>query len=407
VDGRQPGTPKRLEVTLTCGFLLLVSGLSVGVVLPELRDEFSLSATVAAAHVSTFGFGLILMAFAGVALVRRVGRQRMFWCAAAAIAAGVTMLCAGPVWPITLAGCVIAGLGCATLVQLMPGLVADGFAEHRGAAFARINAWPGLAGVCYALAVGAVLSFGGSWRWPFFGLMLSTLVALVGLGRTVTLPVAAPHDTNLLAALRRPDVRGPWAGVVLAVMLDFPPGQMAILFLRDVGKVSSGTAAMLGAGWGVFLFTGRLLIPRVRAALGEWTVVAIYSLELAGVLVMWVGPGLAVRVVGMAMVALGSAPAYVLAVDRLYDETDGDPAVLGSVAALASGLAISIGTLGLGALTDVFSTRHAILSVAVLAALGITLRWPRRRLLDTVASGSSEVDRLQPSGQQPALRGAP
>jgi len=36
-------------------------------------------------------------------------------------------------------------------------------------------------------------------------------------------------------------------------------------------------------------------------------VVAIYSLELAGVLVMWVGPGLAVRVVGMAMVALGSA----------------------------------------------------------------------------------------------------
>jgi predicted MFS family arabinose efflux permease len=276
-------------------------------------------------------------------------------------------------------------------------LVADGFAEHRGAAFARINAWPGLAGVAYALAVGAVLSFGGSWRWPFFGLMLSTLVALVGIGRSVVLPAAAVHDTNLIAALRRADVRGPWGGVVLAVMLDFPPGQMAILFLRDVGEASSGTAAMLGAGWGVFLFAGRLLIPRVRAVLGQWTVVAIYSLELAGVLVMWVGPSLTVRVIGMSMVALGSAPAYVLAVDRLYDETDGDPAVLGSVAALASGLAISIGTLSLGALTDAFSTRHAILLIAALAALGIALRWPRRRPSDELLSRSGAVDRLQPA----------
>lgn len=407
MDGRQLQATKRLEVTLTSGFLLLVSGLSVGVVLPELRDEFGLSGTVAAAHVSTFGFGLILMAFAGVALVRRFGRQRMFWCAAGSISVGVTMLCAGPAWPVTLAGCVIAGLGCATLVQLMPGLVADGFAEHRGAAFARINAWPGLAGVAYALAVGAVLSFGGSWRWPFFGLMLSTLVALVGVGRSVSMPAALPHDTNLLATLRKPGVRGPWAGVVLAVMLDFPPGQMAILFLRDVGKASSGTAAMLGAGWGVFLFAGRLLTPRVRAALGHWTVVTIYSLELAGVLVMWIGPSLTVRVVGMAMVALGSSPAYVLAVDRLYDETDGDPAVLGSVAALASGLAVSIGTLSLGALTDAFSTRHAILLVAVLAAIGIALRWPRHRAQDEPLSAGGLMDRFQPAPEQPALRGAP
>ncbi|MBP9054219.1 MAG: hypothetical protein KBF94_16500, partial [Ilumatobacteraceae bacterium] len=47
----------RLTYSSALGYCLLVAGLSVGVVLSELRDEFGISGVVAALHGSTFGIG--------------------------------------------------------------------------------------------------------------------------------------------------------------------------------------------------------------------------------------------------------------------------------------------------------------------------------------------------------------
>ena len=142
----------RLTVTCALSFCLLVSGLSVGVVLGGLR------------------------------IVARVGRPAAFWGTCVMIVVGVAVLCAGHSWPLTLGGTAIAGLACAMLVLLMPGIVADHHGPARVGAFAAINGVPGLAGVSYSLAIGAALGAGLSWRWPNIALtfLLPALLAVVG-----------------------------------------------------------------------------------------------------------------------------------------------------------------------------------------------------------------------------------
>ena len=48
----------RLTITCALSFCVLVAGLSVGIVLGELRDELGISGVVAAAHGSAFGIGV-------------------------------------------------------------------------------------------------------------------------------------------------------------------------------------------------------------------------------------------------------------------------------------------------------------------------------------------------------------
>ena len=121
----------RLTYSSALGYCLLVAGLSVGVVLGELREQFGISGVVAALHGSTFGVGLLVAGILGVRLVDRIGRARALRLAAAGLAGGVVMFCLGPSWPITLLGTAFTGLGGALLVMVMPGLISDHHGEHR------------------------------------------------------------------------------------------------------------------------------------------------------------------------------------------------------------------------------------------------------------------------------------
>ena len=78
----------RLTYSSALGYCLLVAGLSVGVVLSELRDEFGISGVVAALHGSTFGIGLLFAGVFGVKLVDRVGRRQVLTISAACLAGG-------------------------------------------------------------------------------------------------------------------------------------------------------------------------------------------------------------------------------------------------------------------------------------------------------------------------------
>ena len=64
----------RLTYASALGYCMLVAGLSVGVVLGEIRAEFDLNGVVAALHGSTFGVGLLAAGVWGVSVVDRLGR---------------------------------------------------------------------------------------------------------------------------------------------------------------------------------------------------------------------------------------------------------------------------------------------------------------------------------------------
>lgn len=396
----------RLTVACTLSFCLLVCGLSVGLVLGEMRDEMGLSGIVAAAHGSTFGVGLLLLGSMGMGVVARWGRPRAFAGACVALLVGVLLLCTGPTWHITLLGAACSGMGGALLVTLMPGIVAEHHGQHRAAAFAAINGVPGIAGIALSLVVGAVMASGGSWRWPYALLTLLIAGTFAIAARGVSIPHSEAPPVSVLPLFRRADVRGPWMRAVHAVLVEFPVGVWAVVYLKEVGGASSGLAVVLGAVWGLFLFVSRMSLPRLLHRAGVHSLSVSYAVAAAGALLMWAGPSLALRAIGLSIVALGAGPLYPLAVEGIYRRGEGtehrppiDTLSVGAIAALASGAAITVGPMLLGVLSDAVGLQHAILVVPALAVLGVVTSWPRHHgdavqalRVDAVALGASAGD---------------
>jgi MFS family permease len=115
--------------------------------------------------------------------------------------------------------------------------------------------------------------------------------------------------------------------------------------------------------------------------LGDSTIMVSFVAAGFGAALMCLGPGLAARVIGLAIVGGGAAPLYPLTVDRLYAQVGDalDSVTLGAYCALASGVAVTIGPLLLGVLADRVGLRWAILIVPALALLGAMTQRPRRR----------------------------
>ncbi len=382
VAGEQPlMTPfrwDRLSAASALSYCLLVAGLSVGVVLGELRSDFGLSGFVTALHGSTFGIGLIVVGIRGVGLVDRFGRRRALSAAAAAMAAGVTLFCIGPVWPVTLAGTALSGAGGALLVMIMPGLINDHHGPRRAQAFAAINGIPGIAGVIFSLAVGLALTAGWSWRPVYLAITLTVLAALIKVARPVALPPTARHGAfTLRHLLDRRRVMIPSLFLANALLTEFSIGVWATAYLKEIGGASSGLAPVLASTFGIMIFLSRLVMPFTLRVLGEATISLSFVAVGLGASAMCFGPGLAAKVTGLSIAAFGGAPLYPLTIDRLYRRAGHVDAVsLGAIAALANGAAVTIGPLALGVLADGVGLRWAILFVPVLCVTGAITQRP-------------------------------
>ncbi len=372
----------RLTYASALGYCLLVAGLSVGVVLGELRTQFGLDGVVAALHGSTFGVGLLIAGVWGVRLVDRIGRRDALRLSTVMLAGGITLFCLGPVWPITLLGTAFSGTGGALLVMVMPGLISDHHREHRATAFAAVNGAPGVAGLAFSLLVGAALSAGWSWRPPYLLLSALFTIALVVVARPVAVPDVTRQGDFSLAPFRDRAVLVPWLFIVNAVLTEFTIGIWAVTYLHEVGKAGSGLAAALASVFGVMMFATRVILPVALRRFGDATVALSFLVIGSGALVMCFAPGLGWKVVGLTLVGIGGGPLYPLTVDRFYAEAGArlDSVSMGAFCALASGVAVTVGPLVLGIVADAIGLRWAILVVPVLALVGAVTQRPRRHV---------------------------
>lgn len=368
----------RLTYASALGYALLVSGLSVGVVLGELRQQFDLSGVLAALHGSTFGFGLLAAGLWGVRVVDRLGRRTSLAVSAAAIATGITMFCLGPAWPVTLAGTALSGLGGALLVMVMPALISDHHGEHRAVAFAAVNGAPGLAGLAFSLVIGAALALEWSWRPPYLILTAIIVLTLAAVAWPVPVPDATRHSSFTVSTLGQRDVFVPWLHIVNAVLAEFAIGVWAATYLKEVGHASGGLASATAAVFGVSMFLSRLVLPRLLAWFGESTVPLSFCVLSFGALTMCFAPGFVPRALGLAVVGIGGGPLYPLTVDRLYAAAEHkvDSITLGAYCALASATAVTLGPLLLGALADSIGLRKALLMVPVIGVIGAITQRP-------------------------------
>jgi MFS family permease len=315
----------------------------------------------------------------GVHLIDRIGRTRAFALAAAGMVGGVVLLCIGPAWPVTLFGTVMSGLGGALLNMLMPGVIHDHHGEHRAVAFAAVNAVPAVAGVAFSLLVGAALGADMSWRVPYLGVTAVFTIAFVLVARPVRPPAAVRSGSFSLVHLRRREVLVPMLFMVNGALAEFPIGIWAVTYLRDVGNASSGLAPILAIPFALAMFTSRIVLPRVLARFGQWSLPFGFVLAAVGATAMFTVPRLAVITAGLAVVGFGGGLLYPLTIDRFYSQAGHvlDSVSLGAYAALASGVAITVGPLGLGVLAELVGLRWAIVVVPALGLLGAITQRPR------------------------------
>lgn len=370
----------RLTYASALGYCVLVSGLSVGVVLGELRSQFGISGVVAALHGSTFGVGLLVSGVWGVRIVDRIGRRNTLMLAAGGVVAGVVLFCLGPAWPITLLGTALSGVSGAMLVMVMPGLISDHHGEHRATAFAAVNAVPGMAGLTFSLVIGSVLAAGGSWRVPYLAITGLFAVALAAVALPVRVPDGERVEAFSLRAFGEREVLVPWLHIVNGVLTEFTIGVWCVTYLKEVGGASAGSAAVLASVFGVMMFVVRLLLPPLMRRLGAWTVPLGFVVIGAGAALMCFAPGLPLKVLALTVVGIGGSPLYPLTVDAFYAKAGHrlDSVALGAFCALASGAAVTLGPLVMGALADAVGLRWAILIVPALAAVGAVTQRPRR-----------------------------
>jgi predicted MFS family arabinose efflux permease len=370
----------RLTYSSALGYALLVGGLSIGVVLGELRQQFHLSGVIAALHGSTFGFASLAAGVWGVPVVDRLGRRTSLLFSAVAITSGIALFCLGPAWPVTLAGTALAGLGGALLVMVMPALISDHHGEHRAAAFAAVNGAPGLAGVMFSLIVGAALALHYSWRPPYLILTAVIVTVLTVVAWPVPLPESPRDGAFTLAHLRDRDVFVPWLHIVNAVFSEFAVGVWAATYLKEVGHASGGLASAMAGAFGVAMFLSRLAMPTIVRYLGDATVMVSFLVLACGALIMCFAPGLLPRVAGLTIIGFGGASLYPLTVDRLYASAEHkiDSISLGAICILASGTAVTLGPLTLGVLADQVGLRRALLIVPVAGVVGAFTQRPAR-----------------------------
>ena len=362
----------RLTYSSALGYCLLVAGLSVGIVLGELRDQFHISGVIAALHGSTFGIGLLFAGTFGVRAVDRMGRRRALALAATCIAGGVALFCLGQAWPITLLGTAFSGGGGALLVMVMPGLISDHHGEHRAQAFAAVNGAPGIAGVAFSLAVGAALRIGWSWRPPYLILTGAVVVALAFVALPVSVPDGERQGSFSLRHFLDREIFVPWLHIVNGVLAEFTIGIWAVTYLHEVGRAADWAAPLLACVFGVTMSATRFFMPVMLRWWGEATIAYSFLIIGSGALVMCFAPGIVWKTLGLTVVGIGGAPLYPLTVDRFYLRAGHalDAVSLGAYCALASGVAVTLGPLALGVLADSVGLRWALLVVPALSAIG-------------------------------------
>ncbi len=380
-----PVGTNRLMIVIGLGYCLLASTLSMPSALPEVRRTIRMSDTVTSLHGSFFGWGLVLGSLFGSGLILHLGRQRTIIAAVVAMGLGAGTFATGTTVFQTLLGAAFAGLGAAALVIVVPGLVADAFGDRRTEVFNKVNVAPGLAGFSFPLAVAGAPLIGLNWRWPTAGIPLLFLVAMIVACRPVLgirTGAAASSSAKARDVLRplkdNPYVRRRFLLQVLQVTLEFSLGVWQVTYLREnVGFTRS--MAPLGAAAAAFgIVSSRSLVPRLIALLGRRLEAACFGAFGAGALTLLFTRNHVLAILAIAVSSFAIGPTYTLTVERMFLRSTSPTLITSSLSAVASGVAITIGPLLVGTLSDIFSLRTALLCLPLGAAFGMYLcvnRW--------------------------------
>jgi predicted MFS family arabinose efflux permease len=374
------GAPVRDRATWIVYASLAIYGYALyglGPALDALREELEVSRGAIGLAGSAFAMGSVVAALGSPPVLLRVGHGTILRGGLLGLGAGTVMLVvAGPL-PTVIAATFVMGLAGTAVLVVVPLVVEDRQPAARAAALAEANMGAAAAGVLAPVAVGAAILAGAGWRAGAL-LVLAAIAAVILLG-------AADDFDGPPARDARPTATGPlprgfwrwWTVIVLVVGVEFCVAFWATDFLQEEAGVGRGAAS---ASLGLFvggMATGRFVGGRLAVARDPRSLlIGALGVAAAGFVLFWSTGAPAVSLIGLAVIGLGVAMLFPLALSFAMASAPGVLEKASARASLAGGIAVLLAPYALATLADAIGVRAGFLLVPVLiaAALALTLR---------------------------------
>ena len=357
----------------------------LGPLMPYLREELDLSYTEGSLHFSAIAAGMMTGGWLGDRAIRALGRRRAAWIGSISICFGAGGLAIGSTPVVTIAS-VFLLMGCVgSLVLIVIGSsLSDHHGPNRTLAIAEANIGASFGAGMGPVAIGAAVWAGFGWRWSL--LLPVVLLALLALRyRRTEFPELKAIATDSVESGPLPKAYWAyWATVTVVVGIEFGLIYFGADFLDEVAGLSRDGAAttMSLFLWGMLAgrIAGRQALTKVNAAQVLPGALAITALGFA---IYWVFPSPIVSVAGLFVAGLGVANLYPLASSLAFEAAPAQSTAAGARLSFASGSAILIAPLMLGALADLVGLRIGYLIVPLLIIAAIAFIKLGARLAST------------------------
>ncbi len=380
---------RRDRVTL---FLLATTGMhravfhAMGAVVPAMRKDLGINATLANAHVSAIAIGMMAMGLLADRISQKTGRGKAIWIGMVGMVLGMVLLALAQTVVLTLPIMLlfIGGLG-SLVISLTPAALSDHQPQHRAVALAESSVVSGFLGCIVPATVGISQWLGFGWGGAAI-LPVVLLVALAVAFKGTPVPDGVVHSHQSEHGERRLDRRF-WAFFLTLVFTDSFEfglifGAVTLLEYRGMSESSAGIALSL-LFWGMLI--GRIVGSRLVRRYPPFRMLqATFALAMAGTLVHWLSPVLLFSVIGLFLAGLGISNLYPLTTSLGLQAAGAASSAGGSRLGMATGLSMLISPLVFGAITDAASIKVAfaaepIFLIAAIVAASFGGRWLTRQ----------------------------
>jgi fucose permease len=341
-----------------------------GPVIPILRDELSISNTVAGLHATMISAGSMTASWLYPRLARHLGRGLTARVGMSGLAAGVAILCSVDLLAVTLTGAFVAGGFGSLLVTGSAVILRERHGDTAPAAITEANAVAAAFGLVAPGLVAASTALDLGWRPVLLGVVVLAAALAIALGRE-PVPDGVAADRGTRGRLPR-TYWGAWLVVAMVIGVESSMAVWSSDLLRDEAGFGDGAGAA-----GVSVLLGGMLIGRVAGAglarrKPAGALLGALFLAGAGFVVFWTATTPVQGLGGLALMGLGMSLHYPLAVTAAIEAGGEHPDLAAGRAALGVGTAAALAPLGMGALSDLAGIRAALSLVPVLLAVAVT-----------------------------------
>lgn len=339
----------------------------IGPMAPFLKNEFSISYTLAGLHQSAFALGMVLMGLFASVIIKKLGITLSMWGGMLIMLVGLLVMIVSPGISLTLPSVFFMSLGgMLALSAIQTSFIT--FPHHlRGKVIMEANV---LASLCtmsvpLVLLLGPITGLG--WRVVFPAMLISVaLTASFGLPATIKHQSTRDEKADAGSGKLNVSFWRMWVLVLLGVSVEWSVGFWCMTYLLGLPGNSQSVAATGVVVLGFSSVMGRFVSSRLSGKLSDTIqILLMMLLVLVGFPLYWLRSHVILTYLGLVFCGFGSAVFYPLGLSLAFKHAPNNGAKAGSLTPIASGTAIGLAPFLLGSLADSFSLELALWYIPV------------------------------------------